>query len=209
MRILLFGASGGIGSEVRARALVEGHELVLFGRDAAKLEPLAATESVVAGDIADASLVAASVAGVDAVVSALGPSSNSRDQVELFESFARVMVEAMTTSNVSRLVAVSGGACTLPGERKRIGARLASAFVRLAVPHVVAAKQRELEIIFASGLEWTLPRPPRVVAAPATGSYRAGAAATGMSITQGDLAAFMVDQLTDATFVRRAPFVSN
>jgi hypothetical protein len=143
------------------------------------------------------------------VLSALGPTSNSADQVALFDGFARALVGAMTADGVRRLVAVSGGACTLPGERKRLGARLASAFVRLAVRNVVAAKQRELDIIVASDLDWTAPRPPRVNEAPATGSYRVGAAATGMSITQGDLAAFMVDQLADTTFVRDAPFVSN
>ena len=97
----------------------------------------------------------------------------------------------------------------MPGERKRLGARLASGFVRLAVRHVVAAKQRELEIIAVSDLDWTAPRPPRVVEKPATGSYQVGDEARGMSISQGDLAAFMVDQLTDTRYLRQAPFISN
>jgi putative NADH-flavin reductase len=146
---------------------------------------------------------------VDAVISVLGPTKNTADQVALFESFARSLVEAMSTHGVRRLVAISGGACTLPGERKRLGARVASTFVRLAVRHVVAAKQRELEIIAASDLDWTAPRPPRVVEKPALGKYRVGDDASGMSITQADLAAFMVDQLTDTTYLRQAPFVSN
>lgn len=162
-----------------------------------------------AGDIAAAPTVDAAVAGIDAVVSALGPTSNTPDQVALFEGFARTLGAAMERNGVRRLVALSGGACTLPGERKRLRARVASALVRLAVRHVVEAKQRELEIIAASGLDWIAPRPPRVVEAPARGYWRAGDVATGMSITQADLAAFMVEQLTSDTYLRQAPFISN
>ncbi len=209
MKVLIFGASGGIGSEVRSRARAAGHELVLFARDPDKLEPLSDGETVVKGDIADAEVVARSVAGVDAVLSVLGPTSNTADQVELFEGFATALVSAMEAAGVRRLIAISGGACTLATERKRFSARIASAVVRLLVRHVVAAKQRELEIIVASDLDWTAPRPPRVLESAATGSYRAGDAARGMSVTQGDLAAFMVDQLTDNKYLRQAPFVSN
>ena len=209
MRVLLFGASGAIGSEVRRRARLAGHELVLFARDPARLEPIAPGEAIVAGDIADPAIVARSVAGVDAVVSVLGPTSNTAEQVALFEGFARALVSAMEAHSVRRLVAISGAACTLAGEHKAFRARMASGFVRLAARHVVEAKQRELDVIAASDLDWTAPRPPRVVAAPATGSYRVGDAATGMRITQGDLAAFMVQQLTDGTYLRQAPFFSN
>ena len=209
MRVLIFGASGAIGSHVRGRARADGHDLVLFARDPARLEPLAEGESVALGDIADEAAVAEAVRGVDAVISVVGPTSNSADQVALFERFAEALVSAMTAAGVRRLVAISGAACSLPGERKRLGARLASAFVSLAVRNVVQAKQRELDIIARSELDWIAPRPPRVVDGRASGSYRVGADARGMRITQGDLADFIVRQLTDDRYVRQAPFVSN
>lgn len=209
MRVLVFGASGAIGSQVRERARAEGHSLVLFARDPARLEPLGAGEYVVRGDIADKAAVATAVRGVDAVISVLGPTSNSADQVALFEGFARTLVSAMAAERVRRLVAISGAACSLPAEQKRLGARLASAFVSLAVRNVVRAKQHELDVIAESGLDWIAPRPPRVVEGPASGSYRVGADARGMRITQGDLADFIVRQLTDDTYLRQAPFVSN
>lgn len=209
MRVLVFGASGTIGSEVRREARAAGHELRLFARDPARLGELSAGETVVAGDIADPTQVAAAVAGVDAVISALGPTSNTADQVALFETFATSLVGAMQAAGVRRLVALSGAACALPGERKPLRARIASTFVRLAVRHVVAAKQRELEIIAASDLDWIAPRPPRVQEAPAGGHYRVGSEATGLRITAADLAAFMVAQLTDRAYLRQAPFISN
>lgn len=209
MKVLLFGASGAIGGSVRENAREAGHELVLFARDPSKLEPLSSGESVIVGDIADSAAVERAVQGVDAVVSALGPTSNSRDQVPLFEGFARTLVNAMSAAGVRRIVAISGAGCTLPGERKPLGGRIASALVRLAVRDVVEAKQREMEVIVASDLEWTLPRPARVVDGPHTGSYNVGSQARGMRINNGDVADFMVRALTDTTHIRQAPLISN
>ncbi len=210
MRLLLFGATGGIGSAVRAQASAAGHELVLFARDPRKLEPLGPGEVAVEGDIGEPSTVEHAVTpALDAVLSALGPTSNSADQVELYEGFARTLVKAMDEAGVRRLIAISGAGCTVPGERKPLFGRAASAIVRLAVRNVVEAKQRELEVIVASDLEWTLPRPARVVDGARTDAYRVGSEATGMRVTQGDVADFMVRAAIDGTHVREAPLISS
>ena len=208
MHVLLFGASGGIGRHVREQARAAGHVLTLFSRETAALEPLALGERAVTGDIANEDEVAAAVSGIDAVVSALGPASNSVDQVELFATFARTLVDTMHANGVERLVSVSGAACSLPGERRPLSRRLASAVVRAFAGNVVEAKQRELDVIADSDLDWVAPRPPRVVDRPRTGAYRAGSTLASSQITQGDLAEFMVRQLTDDTYLRQAPFVS-
>jgi hypothetical protein len=80
--------------------------------------------------------------------------------------------------------------------------------VRLAVRHVVAAKQREYEILVGSTVDWTAVRPPRVTESAVTGTYRAGATLAGRSIARGDLARFMVDQLESREYLREAPYVS-
>jgi putative NADH-flavin reductase len=209
VNVLLLGATGSIGSAVRERARDRGHNLVLFARDGAKLDPLAQSERAIVGDVADKKALAGAVEGIDAVVSALGPTENSPDQVALFEAFAHSLVQAMSHAHVRRLIALSGAGCTLPGERKSLGRRIVSAFVRRAVPFVVEAKQRELEVLVRSDLDWTAPRPPRVVERPATGTYRVGPDARAMTITTEDLADFMVAILADGSYVRQAPFVSN
>ena len=73
MRVLIFGATGNIGRHVREAALGAGHDLVLFARDPAKLEPLEDGEKAVAGDVADPAAVRAATDGIDAVISVLGP----------------------------------------------------------------------------------------------------------------------------------------
>ncbi len=210
MRVLIFGATGNIGRHVREAALGAGHDLVLFARDPAKLDPLEEGEEAVAGDVADAAAVGSATDGIDAVISVLGPRSNSLEQEEVFVIFARALVDAMQARGVKRLVALSGAAVRVQGENKRPLDRLASAVIGRAVRHVVQAKQRELDIIAASSLDWVAPRPPRVIDGPLTGEYRVGDHSVGprSRISTSDLAEFMVACLTDDEHLRTAPFIS-
>ena len=137
MRVLIFGATGNIGRHVREAALGAGHDLVLFARDPAKLEPLEEGEMAIAGDVADSASVSAAVDGIDAVISVLGPRSNSPEQEAVFVGFARALVDSMTRRGVRRLVALSGAAVRVPGEDKRPLDRLASLVIGKAVRHVV------------------------------------------------------------------------
>lgn len=207
VKVTVFGATGGIGSNVVDRALAAGYEVVAVSRDPAKIQPQPGLTAVDA-EIADADAVARAVAGADAVIWAVGPTSNSADEPPLFERGAQNLVYGMRAAGVKRLVALSGAGITVAGERKPLAGRLMSAIVGVLARHVVEAKRREYEVFGQSGLDWTLVRPPRVVDAPARGSYEAGDRLAGRTVTQADLAQFMVDQLADRAYVGQAPFVS-
>ena len=214
MRLALFGATGDIGRFVLEQALAAGHDVTALTRDSGKLADPAAGDRlrVVVGDVARYESVAGVVAGSEAVISALGPTRNAADQVQLFQLWAEHLVRAMEANGPARVVILSGGAVDVPGERKALGDRVASAAVRLFVRHVVAAKQAELDVISGSRLEWIAARPPRVVPGPRTGRYEAGTdlrLGPRSRISQPDLAEFLLRQATDDTWLRRAPFVSS
>lgn len=213
MRIVVFGASGAIGRAVVEAALASGHEVVAFTRNAASLDagdPGDRRLTIVEGDARVAEAVDRAVMGVEGVVYALGPTTNTADEI----GFARLalgnVLAAMERSGVRRLVALSGAACSMPDEHKSAVDSFASRFVRFAARNVVAAKQAELDLLVASSLDWVAVRPPRVVDGPASGRYRAGpsiAFRAGSKVTRGDLAEFIVRSLGDDEFVRQAPFV--
>ena len=81
MRILVFGATGPLGRHVTDGALSAGHQVTAFVRTPGRLAPRPGLQEM-AGDVLDASAVAAAVPGHDAVISALGhsrPSPPGRD----------------------------------------------------------------------------------------------------------------------------------
>lgn len=207
MRVTVFGATGGVGGRVVERAIAAGHVVHAFVRDSGAAPVPGVTTTV--GDLTDVEAMSRAVDGSDAVLWAVGASRNHPDQVALFETGARNLVTAMTRKGVRRLVALSGAGITIEGEQKSLPGRVMSAIVGRLVKHVVEAKHREYEVFRRSELEWTLVRPPRVVDRDPTGNYVAGDTLAGPRVTQGDLADFMVDQLTDSTYLREAPFVSS
>lgn len=207
MRVTVFGATGAIGRRIVERALASGHEVHALVRDpAAAMVP---GVSITIGDLTDGQAAARAVEGSDAVIWAVGASQNRADQVGLFETGARNLVAAMHHHGVRRLVALSGAGITVDGERKPLSGRVLSAAVALIVRHVVESKRREYLVFRDSGLDWTLVRPPRVVAGEPTGLYVSGATLVGRHVTEGDLADFMVGQLADRSYVRASPYVSS
>jgi len=205
--IVVFGASGVIGRHVVDEAVRAGYRVRAFTRDASKIPARDGVEPI-QGDALDPDAVARAIQGSHAVISALGPTTNRKEEVEKSVTAIRNIVRAMDRWGVRRLVGLSGAAVQIAGERKPLGGRIASFIVRLLAGNVVRAKQREYEETAATTLDWTVVRPPRVVDRPAAGRAIASDRLHSRSISESDLAAFMVSEVDAAEHVREAPFVS-
>lgn len=206
MRVTILGATGRIGSLAFANVLAAGHDVTILTRGAAPASS-GGRVTVVTGDIADAAAVRRTVEGSGAVVAALGPRSNDLDAELALELGMRNVVAAMADAGVSRLVALSGAAVDVPGDMKPVLDRVASRFVRVAARHVVGAKQREFAVFAASDLAWTALRPPIVTDGDARGYHLSERLRPGARVTRADVAAAIVDQVEDHSFIRAAPFV--
>lgn len=204
---MVFGASGVIGGEIVEIALKAGWAVRAFTRDATRIDARRGLV-VVAGDATDAASVAGAIAGSAAVVNALGPATNRREEVDQTVLAIRNILAGMDRHGVRRLVSLSGAAIDVAGDRKPLGARIASRIVRLLAGNVVRAKQREYEAIAASNVDWTIARPGRVTDAPPVGRAVPGDRLYSRTIAAADLAAFMVEEIDRRDYVRGAPFVS-
>ena len=75
--------------------------------------------------------------------------------------------------------------------------------------NVVADHVAKEQIIQRSQLDWTIVRPPRLTNGPKTFAYRHGehihARQFVPRISRADVAHFMVNQLTDTTYIHHAP----
>lgn len=72
MKIIIFGASGGVGQSVVKQAVENGFDVTAFARTPSKLEVAHENLNVVQGDAFNPAEVSAAIAGHDAVVSCLG-----------------------------------------------------------------------------------------------------------------------------------------
>ncbi|CAN5124311.1 hypothetical protein BH18CHL2_BH18CHL2_11810 [soil metagenome] len=209
MRIALFGAAGSIGSAVLSRALENGHEVRALARDPSKVEAHPSL-TVVGGDARSAEQVADVLRGAVAVVSAIGTRATTAAAADELVEAERTLVAAMEREGVRRLVFVAGAGVDAAGDRRGMFHGAAGALVRVVARHVVAAKEREFDLVRATALDWTAVRPVRVLRGGDAGGYRVSLERPpGMRITSGGVAAFIMRVVEDGSYIRQAPFIAS
>ncbi|MEU3404326.1 SDR family oxidoreductase [Streptomyces sp. NPDC006670] len=204
MKITVFGATGGVGREVVRQALAAGHEVTAVVRDPARLEVPAQERLRVAvvKDLTDDSALVPVLAGQDAVVSALGAAGNKQARLAPVTGPAlRSVVAAMERAGVGRLTAVSAAPLGPDAEGDGVLLRkVGYPLLKWALRDLYADLAVMEAAIAASGLRWTVIRPPRLLNRPGTGHYRRALDANvpaGRVIARADVATALLDTLSD------------
>jgi putative NADH-flavin reductase len=153
---------------------------------------------VLRGDVLDGGTLAAAMAGHEAVVSTIGVTS--RGPTTLYSDGMPNIIAAMRATGVGRLVAVSAAPLGID-EGDTLPSRLLMKPLLLALfkePYADMARMEEE--IRASGLAWTIVRPPRLTDKAATGRYRTAlnrSVRRGYLISRADLAGAILTLLDD------------
>ncbi|BDT93737.1 MULTISPECIES: NAD(P)-dependent oxidoreductase [Nocardia] len=207
MKIAVFGATGTVGRLVVERALREGHEVTAFTRSAAGVAQRHERLRVVEGDVLDTHSVQRAVEGQDAVLISLG---NGRKGVVRAEG-TKAIIAAMNRTGVERLICQT--TLGVGDSRGNLNFLWKYVMFGLLLRPAYADHVQQEKYVEASDLDWTIVRPSAFTDGPATGSYRrgfpAGERGLTLKIARADIADFMVEQLTDTTYLRQAPGISN
>lgn len=169
MRILIFGASGRTGGELVRQALERAHTVSAFTRIADRVAP-AESLNVIVGDVGDKDAVSKAVAGHDAVVSVLGVGRALKHDQVVIDGVGHI-VSAMAEQGVRRLVYQSF--IGVPDSRAAVGFVLGR-IAPLPLRHEIADHVAKEALVRASGLDWTIVRPPKLNEGPYTGRYLDG-----------------------------------
>lgn len=154
VRVGVVGGTGRTGRRVVARLLRAGYGVRVLARAESATLPLGV--EMVCGDALHFDALDAFSAGLDAVVCTLGPDAESPP--DLCSRATALLVHAMRKNGVSRLIVQTGAI---------IGNERLGAFYRFlgnlkSIQLALADRRKQERIVRASGLEWTLIRPPRL-----------------------------------------------
>ena len=206
MNITIFGATGTIGRLLVEQSLSHGHDVTAFTRDAARVTVEHDRLQVVEGDVTDPAACLPAVKDADAVIVVLGAGR----QGEVREAGTRAVVDAMQQAGGGRLVCQStlGVGSSRPNlnvwwKYVMFGALLRPAYA----DHV-----RQERVVTESDLDWTIVRPSAFAdQSPAPVRHGFGGSETGLrlKIARADVAAFLLAQVEDETYLRRAVSVSS
>jgi uncharacterized protein YbjT (DUF2867 family) len=202
MNLLIVGATGGTGRQLVTQALERGHQVTALVRRPPRAEPRPALTLVV-GDVLDPGSLDRAMQGQEAVLSALGHKRWLAPSRILSEG-TRNLIAAMVRHGVQRFVCET--ALGISDAWWQMGLYY-TLFVRpVILPFYFRDKVRQEAVIRASGLAWTIVRPGMLTNGPPRGRYRHGPRVGHwlwtVRISRADVAAFMLDQLTDRRYVR-------
>ncbi len=171
MKIAIFGATGGTGSQLVERGLAE-HEIIAVARRPEAITAKHDRLRVVKGDVLDPASIAAAIAGADAVISAIGPANNKEPGTLISDGVAN-LVAACTKAGIARFVFESG---LMVGDARGLSpfGKLGVAIYRAMNKKLCADKRIAEATIQASTLDWVIVRPPALDHSPARGGYKHG-----------------------------------
>lgn len=208
MKLAIFGASGRTGRPLVEQALQAGHEVTAFVRDPARLPISDARLHIVQGDVMDAAAVERAIQGVDAVLSTLGHTKESPDNMQTVAT--ENIVAAMKKHGVRRLISLTGAGVQDPQDEPKLIDRAIRGLLVLLQKNVLRDAEGHARVIQQSGLDWVIVRGPRLNEGPRTGIYRVGSIGknSGTLVSRADLADFMLKQAADTTYLGQSPVVS-
>lgn len=191
MRLLLLGATGGIGVELTRQAIERGHTITAFVRKAEPLKPFAGQIAVATGNLLDAVELARVMRDQDAVLSAFGPRVPiAPGDAHLLRDFASSLTKAMQNGNVCRGIVISTAFLFKDAMLPPV-----HFLGRLLFPGVVKDATDMESILSSSKLDILIVRPPQLKDRPRTGKYRVREGhlpRLGLSISRADVADFMI-----------------
>lgn len=214
MRLLVLGASGGVGRHVAAQAVEAGHAVTALVRAET---PWKAPEGVrvLRGDVLDARALDGALEGADAVLSSLGmkrvnpanPWSPLASPADFNSRSAEAVVAAMKRAGVGRVVAVSAAGV---GDSARAMNLLMRVLVARSNVGVAYRDLAVMERVYAeSGLDWLTPRPTRLTDGPRTNRVKTVTAFGSFdAIARADVAAWMLARLDDPRWTDRSPQIT-
>ena len=138
------------------------------------------------------------------MASAIGPRGTGPTTVS--EDSVRAIIAAMNDAGARRLLTVSGSIVIDDGLDFLVK-HVVFPLVRIRLRHVCTDMLKAEALVRASGLDWTIMRPPTLTDKPARGRYRTAADRNlprAITLSRADLAGLMLDLIGDPSSVHHA-----
>jgi NAD(P)-dependent dehydrogenase (short-subunit alcohol dehydrogenase family) len=208
MKVAIFGGTGKTGQHLVQQALELGHEVVMLARTPSNFTIQHPRLTVIQGDIVDAACVEATIQGVDAVISVLGPRSNKPEFI--ISKGTDHILNAMKRHHVRRIIISAGAGVRDPYDKPKFIDHFFGFLLNLLSKNAVEDMKQVVDKVRNSDRDWFVIRVPMLTDQPAQGTLKIGYVGDiTPRLSRADMAAFMLKQLEDDTYIRKAPAISN
>jgi putative NADH-flavin reductase len=208
MKIIIFGASGTVGIEIVKQALGQGYDVTAFVRSREKLTNIDHKNlTIYKGDVLNVHDVENALNNQDAVICTLGDGNVGK----IRSSGTKNIIDAMSRLGVKRLICQT----TLGMGESYENLNFIWKHIMFGILLKKAFKDHQLqeEHIMTSNLDYTLVRPSALTEGNIRNEYKVGFDGTykklSLKISRTEVADFIVSQLQNQSYLRKAVSISN
>ena len=207
IKVALIGATGKVGKPLLQQLLQQGYQVKSLIRKPQSYPISHPSMEIVTGDIKDLETAIELVKGCDAVISVIG---QLKDEPLISSLAASNLIHAMNKEQISRYIFLTGLTLDMPGDQKSAANQQGSSWMKQTFPIVVADKEKAVELLQQSNIDWTIVRLPWIEETEEKKQLLVDLQdCLGEKVSTTGLAAFLIEQLSDPTFIRKAPFVAS
>lgn len=180
LQILVYGATGNVGTHIVDEALARGHFVTAVSRDPTSITKQHPNLAAVAGDLLDPESVLSLVAGKDVVITSVrGVIGDDKDPKKALQYLAVVgVIEQLRAlgDRAGRLIHVGGSGSLEVGEGKLYYDKLAKLFLPKGLELEIEGQILALEYLRdVDDVEWSYATPPKnLTNGERTGNFRVG-----------------------------------
>lgn len=207
IKVAVIGGTGKAGKYLVNHLISEGYQLQLLHRHPELLQIQSPLVKMVKGDARSFDAIHSVMKECQVVINTLG---QPKGEPSIFSDATIHVLRAMDEFNIKRYVLITGLNVDTPFDNKSIRTQAGTDWMKVNYPKTTLDKQVEYNLLTESKVDWTLVRLPLIE--QTEDRSKVGVSLEdylGDKITATDLAHFLVNQLSDATYVKQAPFIAN
>ena len=209
-QITIFGASGMLGKNLLQKAIYNGLKVKVLSGNKEMLQEFAQTIEVIEGDYFNKNKLKSALEGSDAILSTIEPPMNdklSSADEGLYINSLNYIIHQMLANNQSRWISISGAGIKLANENLPLARKLLRVKLKTESKSSVKIKDKELQLLEQSHLDWTNIRPP-MIKEEVVGEFVADKNKfVSMAVDVNQLSEFMLAEISNKEWLKKAPVV--
>lgn len=208
-KIAVIGGTGKSGKYLVHQLLNQGFNIKLLVRNPDRVQIQSPLIEVVHGNVSHYDTVLQLVEGCQAVISTLGL-GQPNSATSIFSQATKNVLRAMEACKITRYIVITGLNVDTPFDQKSPKTQFATDWMKTNYPLTTSDKQLEYELLSNSDMDWTLVRLPLIEQTDEKREVLVNLQdCPGDKISATDLADFLIEQLTDKTYLKQSPFLAN
>lgn len=205
--IAIIGGTGRAGKFLAKSAVKKGYNVRMLVRT--PKESLFDDPNIILiqGDARNPNDILSLLSGCHAVINTFGQPNKA---VPLYSKITALVIQTMKELEIKRYIGVTGGSLDIDGDKKSVLNKIGAMAFRILYSEMMKDKRKELHLLQASKLDWTLIRLPFVKENEKSKAIKEDDFdMPGFNISSHDIARFMIEQLHNPSYIGKTPFISN